>query len=94
MLDNTLKIVDYTIDSQEHYHQALKYAKDNETNNAKKAIKEGDNLLLKANQIHAQLLSQNKELDLLLIHAEDMLISAQLYKTLIKELMDLYNFLP
>ncbi|MCD7809725.1 MAG: PTS lactose/cellobiose transporter subunit IIA [Erysipelotrichaceae bacterium] len=94
MLDNTLTIVDYTMDSQKYYRQALKYAKNNEPFNAKKAIKEGDDLLLKANQIHAQLLSQNNELDLLLIHAEDMLISAQLYKTLIKELMDLYNFLP
>ena len=45
-------------------------------------------------QIHAKLLNQECELDLLLVHAEDMLMSLQLYKSMMKEFIDLYKTFP
>ena len=41
--------------------------------------------------IHAGCLTVSSDLDLLLVHAEDMLISVQLYKSLIKEFIDIYK---
>lgn len=40
------------------------------------------------------MLSGNLEVDLLLVYAEDLLISIQLYKSLMKELLELYNTFP
>ena len=45
-------------------------------------------------QIHAQMLSQDVEVNLLMVHIEDLLISVQLYKSMIKELLVFYTKFP
>ena len=42
-------------------------------------------------KVLAYVKDQNFVKDLLLVHAEDMLISVQLYKSLIKEFIDIYK---
>lgn len=92
--ENTISIIELTLKSNQLYHQALLHMKENQSMKAQSCIKEANKLLLKASQIHAEMLSQDIELDLLLVHAEDMLISIQLYKSLMKEIIDVYNRFP
>ena len=82
MTKDTISVIQLTTQTQQFYHQA-QYCLDN-----------GNKLLLKAHQIHAKLLNQECELDLLLVHAEDMLMSLQLYKSMMKEFIDLYKTFP
>ncbi|MBF0714065.1 PTS lactose/cellobiose transporter subunit IIA [Gemella sp. GH3] len=78
------------------YMEALKEAKNKNFEKANELIKEGDNLFINAHKIHADLITKmaNKEdinLDLLLIHAEDQLMSTETIKLLIEELIELYK---
>lgn len=92
--ERTLEIIDLTTKCYELYQSSLTNMKQKNITKAKDEINLGDQLLLEASQIHRDLLSQNYELDLLLVHAEDMLISVQLYKSMMKELIDIYRHFP
>ena len=50
--------------------------------------------MLQVSTIHAKMLSDDVEVSLLMIHAEDLLISVQLYKSMIKELLAFYTQFP
>ena len=80
----TISIIQLTQQSSLAYQKVLAYVKDQ---NFVKA----NEYLLEASKIHAGCLTVSSDLDLLLVHAEDMLISVQLYKSLIKEFIDIYK---
>lgn len=89
--EQTISIIALTLKSDTLYHQALQYSKENKMDKAQECLKKGNRLLLEASRIHAVLLSQEIEMSVLLVHAEDLLISIQLYKSLMKEMMEAYH---
>ncbi|MFR6098885.1 PTS lactose/cellobiose transporter subunit IIA [Longibaculum muris] len=94
MTNDTISVIQLTTQTQQFYHQAFMYIKQDNYHQAQYCLDNGNKLLLKAHQIHAKLLNQECELDLLLVHAEDMLMSLQLYKSMMKEFIDLYKTFP
>lgn len=92
--DNTISIIELTMKIYDLYHQALLYVKMNNHIKAQECLDRGNKLLLEASYIHTFLLSQESEMNLLLVHAEDMLISVQLYKSMMKEIVEVYKKFP
>lgn len=78
------------------YMEAIEFAKKNEFIEAYQKIEEGDEAATAGHQAHMNLIS--KECDgqptgvtLLLLHAEDQLISAEIIKVLALEVIELYK---
>lgn len=91
---DTISIIELTLKSYNSYKQALYYAKCNKEKEFVYYFQKGDELLLQVSTIHAKMLSDDVEVSLLMIHAEDLLISVQLYKSMIKELLAFYTQFP
>ena len=85
----TISIIQLTQQSSLAYQKVLAYVKDQNFVKANEYLIKGNETLLEASKIHAGCLTVSS--DLLLVHAEDMLISVQLYKSLIKEFIDIYK---
>lgn len=78
------------------YIEAIRAAKSGDFDGAKKLIKEGDEMFVEGHNAHAGLLEKeaNNEvgpLGLLMVHAEDQLMSAEAFKILAREFIDLYR---
>lgn len=89
-----LSVIKFTMKSNQLFHQTLDFVKKQNYVQAQQCLNQANELLLEASVIHTELLSESKEVDLLLIHAEDLLMSVQLYKSLMKEIVDLYKIFP
>lgn len=92
--EQTISIIELTLKSDRLHRQALQYIKENQSAKAQACLKEGKLLLLEASKIHASLLSKDIEMNILLTHAEDLLISIQLYTSLMKEIIEVYQKFP
>lgn len=78
------------------YVEALNASKNEDYGQADQLIKEGDGYLIQGHKIHSTLVQQEaagegQTLSLLLVHAEDQLMSAETVKLLVKELIEVYN---
>lgn len=78
------------------YVEAIQKAKENDFEGAQKLIEEGDALFQQGHQAHAKLITQEANGDkvdvvLLLVHAEDQLMSAEAFKILANEFIDVYK---
>lgn len=78
------------------YIEAIQKAKEKDFVAAKKAVEDGDELFQQGHKAHAKLISQEANGDqvsvvLLLVHAEDQLMSAETFKILAGEFIDLYK---
>ena len=78
------------------YIEAIRAAKSGDFDGAKKLIKEGDEMFVEGHNAHAGLLEKeaNNEvgpLGLLMVHAEDQLMSAEAFKTIALEFIDSYE---
>lgn len=78
------------------YIEAIQEAKLGHIDEAKALIKEGETLFIQGHHAHASLIQKeaNGELtitSLLLIHAEDQLMSAESFKIIAEEMIDLYT---
>lgn len=78
------------------YIEAIQLAKDNKFDEARKLVSEGEETFIDGHRLHAQLIQQeaNGELErisLILLHAEDQLMSAEGFKILADEFIDLYE---
>lgn len=79
------------------YMDAVKAAKKGEIRSAREKIEEGEQQFLSGHQIHLQMLSSDskEEFDslkqLLLMHSEDQMMSAETVKLFALELIDLYE---
>ena len=76
--------------------EAIQEAKANNFEQAEKLIKEGDEANISAHRIHFEMIqteAKREELDLnlLLIHAEDQLMTTETLKIMAEELIDLYK---
>ena len=92
--DKTISIIELASQSNAYYHRALSLYKEGKQDQAEACIEAGNEHLLKASKIHLDLLSEDISLSLLLVHAEDQLISIQLYKSLMYEIRDVYKHFP
>jgi len=79
------------------YIEAIQKAKEGDFEAAEALIKEGDEVFVEGHNAHAGLLQQEAEggpgstLSLLILHAEDQLMSAEGFKTIAQEFIDLYK---
>lgn len=79
------------------YIEAIQKAKAFDFEGAEALIKEGDEMFVEGHNAHAGLLQQEAEggpgstLSLLILHAEDQLMSAEGFKTVALEFIDVYK---
>lgn len=87
----SVAIINLATEIIELYRQTMMQVKADNLIGASQFLNSGNELLLEASMIHAQLLSEKIEMDLLLIHAEDLLEYAKLYKSMIREIIDVHK---
>ncbi len=78
------------------YIEATQAAKAAQFEEADSLLKEGDNAFLLAHHIHAEMIQQfangqRIETNILLVHAEDLIMSAETLKLMALEFIDLYK---
>lgn len=79
------------------YIEAIQKAKEGDFEGAEKLIKEGDEMFIEGHHAHAGLLQveadngQGSAVSLIILHAEDQLMSAESFKTVALEFIDLYK---
>jgi len=78
------------------YIEALQVAKEGKFEEAKAMIKEGDDAFVQAHHVHAELIQKfagGEEVgaNILLIHAEDQVMSAEVLKIMASEFIELYQ---
>ena len=76
--------------------EALQLAKKGDFQAARDKIKEADECFVQGHQSHMELLTKQAEgeslpFDLLLVHAEDQMMSVEMTKLLVEELIELYE---
>lgn len=80
------------------YIEAIQEAKAGHFDEAESLIKEGEEEFIKGHHAHAQLIQQeankeNVQLNLILMHAEDQLMSADAFKIIAEEFIDVHRTL-
>ncbi len=79
------------------YIEAIQKAKEGDFEGAEQLIKEGDEMFIEGHHAHAGLLQleadngQGSVVSLIIMHAEDQLMSAEGFKTVALEFIDLYK---
>lgn len=79
------------------YIEAIQKAKAGDFDGAEKLIQEGDEMFVQGHHAHAGLLQveaeqgQGSAVSLIILHAEDQLMSAEGFKTIALEFIDLYK---
>ena len=76
--------------------EAVREAKKGNFEEAEAKIKEGDECFVEGHKAHMELLTKSAQgesvvMDLLMTHAEDQMMSAETYKMLAQEIIDLYR---
>ena len=82
--------------ARSNYIEAIHEAKKGDYEAAKKLIEEGKEMFVAGHAAHAQLVQQEAagdsvQVQLLLVHAEDQLMSAEAFGILAEEFMDVYK---
>ena len=90
-----MEIILHSGNARSEAFQALKLAKEGKIEEAKEALKVAKEESLKAhkvqtNLIHEEARGNKAEIGLLLVHAQDHLMTSMLAKDLIEEMIDLY----
>ncbi|WP_343064231.1 PTS lactose/cellobiose transporter subunit IIA [Alkalicella caledoniensis] len=91
-----MEIILYSGNSRSEAFQALKFAKEGKFEEAQESLKLAKEEALKAHKVQTNLIQEeargNKaEIGLLLVHAQDHLMTSMLAKDLIEEMIDLYK---
>lgn len=79
------------------YIEAIQKAKEGDFEGAERLVKEGDEMFIEGHHAHAGLLQveadngQGSAVSLIILHAEDQLMSAESFKTVALEFIDLYK---
>lgn len=90
------KIISAVGTARANYIEAMQKARKGNFEEAEKLINEGNDYFIEGHKVHAQLItneaSGNKtEVSLLLLHAEDQLMSAETIKIMVEELIEFYH---
>ncbi len=91
-----LQIISEAGNARSKYIEAIQEAKAGDYEACNELLRQGNEAYAKGHRIHADLLSQEAggkkaHLDLLLVHAEDQLMSAESFKILCTEFLDVYR---
>lgn len=91
-----MEIITYGGLAKSNYLMALKQYKLGNEMEAKEKIQEGASEFSKAHAVHARILAEEMQLlepqvSLLLVHAEDQLMSAETVKLLVEEIIEIYK---
>ena len=79
------------------YIESIQKAKEGKYDEAEQLIKDGDEMFVQGHHAHAKLLTyeaengQGSAVSLIILHAEDQLMSAEGFKTIALEVIDLYK---
>jgi len=78
------------------YIEAIQEAKAGNIDRARQIVKEGEDIFVEGHKAHAGLIQQEAsgdkvDVQLLLLHAEDQLMSAEAFKIIANEFIDLYE---
>ena len=89
-------IITYVGTARSCFINAVQCAKEGEFEKAKEQIKQGDQAFTEGHHIHADLLAQDargelNEAGLILMHAEDKLMSAETFRIMAEEFIDVYQ---
>ena len=90
------KIITAVGNARSLYIEAIQLAKEGKYDEAKKLIKNGDESFIDGHHAHAQLIQDEAtgntlNITLLLLHAEDQLMSAESFKIIAEEFVDVYK---
>ena len=82
--------------ARSYFLEALEAAKRRDFLEAEKLMEEGDKMLVEGHHAHGRLLEQEAgedkvKVDLLLVHAEDQMMSAETFKIMASQFIDLYK---
>lgn len=93
---NLIEIISLSGEVKKTFLEAIKYAKNNEPEQAEKTFKTADDNLIKAHLKQTELIKKEAggekvEISLLLTHAQDHLMTAILLKDMAREFIDLYK---
>lgn len=92
----SFKIISAVGTARSMYIEAISYAKEGKFLEARKSIEEGEKIFIEGHHAHAELIQQeasgkNVEFRLLLMHAEDQLMSAETFKVMAEEFIVVYE---
>lgn len=92
----SMKLIAHVGEAKSKYIEAISKAKEANYEEAQKLCVEGDLAFNQGHKVHQELLTRMAngevlDIDLLLIHAEDQLMSTELFRTLSREFIDLYK---
>lgn len=90
------KIISCVGSARSSYIEAIRKAKEGEIEKARELISEGENVFNEGHNFHNKLIQneaagQKNEFSLLLMHAEDMLMSAETFRITAEEFIDIYE---
>ena len=93
---NILEMVSDAGGARNAYIEAIAEAKSKNYERCNELVAQGNELYVKAHRMHALLLQQemnnaNLEISLMMTHAQDILMSAECFKILCDEFIDLYR---
>ena len=82
--------------ARSYFIEAIGEAKEGDFEAAEKLMEEGENMLTQGHHEHAKLLTQEASgekvpVDLLLLHAEDQMMSAETFRIMANEMIEIYK---
>lgn len=92
----SMKLIANVGEAKSHYMSAIQQAKENNFEAAEKLCIAGDEAFNKGHKVHQELLirmanGEKLDIDLLLLHAEYQLMSTEMFRTLSREFIDIYQ---
>ena len=89
-------IISHVGEAKSSYLQSLKLVKQGKLEEATKLMEQGENAFLEGHRTHAQLIQkeasgEHVDVSLLLLHAEDQMMAAEIVKILVDEVIELYE---
>lgn len=90
------EIISYTGCARSHFVEAIQAAKQGDFHRAEKEMEEGESVYTLGHKAHAKLIQQEAggeatPVNLLLLHAADLMMSAETFKVVAREFIDLYQ---
>ncbi|MDO4814691.1 MAG: PTS lactose/cellobiose transporter subunit IIA [Gemella sp.] len=92
----SMKLIAHVGEAKSKYMSAISKAKESKFEEAEALCSEGDLAFNRGHKVHQELLTrmasgEKLDIDLLLIHSEDQLMSTEVFRTLSREFIDLYK---
>ena len=92
--ETCFQIISYAGEARSYFIEALRHAKDTDKSECRRLLDAGNESLIQAEKAHMQFVTleandQSVDMKLLLLHAEDIMMSADTMKALVSELTEL-----